>query len=179
MNISYLILLSIWLMLPAYISNPSAALFGGGIPIDFGKRLKDGYRVFGDGKTYRGLIIGTLCGILIGLIQNILSPYIGLPRFPILALFCLSFGSLFGDLTKSFFKRRLGLERGAPLPLLDQLDFVFGSWLLSFIFVREWFLNSFLYEYGNVIIVILIVTPLLHLSVNYIGYKLGVKKEPW
>jgi CDP-2,3-bis-(O-geranylgeranyl)-sn-glycerol synthase len=60
-------------MLPAYIPNPSAALFGGGRPIDFGRRLKDGYRIFGDGKTYRGLVIGTLCGILIGLIQNILS----------------------------------------------------------------------------------------------------------
>jgi len=166
-------------MLPAYIPNPSAALFGGGRPIDFGRRLNDGYRIFGDGKTYRGLIIGTLCGILIGLIQNILSPYIGLPQFPISALFCLSFGALLGDLIKSFFKRRLGLERGAPLPLIDQLDFVFGSWLLSFIFVREWFLNSFLYKYGNIMIVVLIITPLLHLSVNYIGYRLGVKKEPW
>ena len=179
MNILYLILLSIWFMLPAYIPNPSAALFGGGRPIDFGRRLSDGYRIFGDGKTYRGLIIGTLCGILIGLIQNILSPYIGLPQFPISALFCLSFGALLGDLIKSFFKRRLGLERGAPLPLIDQLDFVFGSWLLSFIFVREWFLNSFLYKYGNIMIVVLIITPLLHLSVNYIGYRLGVKKEPW
>jgi len=179
MNILYLILLSIWLMLPAYIPNPSAALFGGGRPIDFGRRLKDGYRIFGDGKTYRGLVIGTLCGILIGLIQNILSPYIGFPKFPISSLLCLSFGALLGDLIKSFFKRRLGLERGAPLPLIDQLDFVFGSWLLSFIFVREWFLNSFLYKYGNIMIVVLIITPLLHLSVNYIGYRLGVKKEPW
>lgn len=166
-------------MLPAYIPNPSAALFGGGIPIDFGKKLKDGYRIFGDGKTYRGIIIGTLCGILIGLIQNILSPHIGLSQFPISALFCLSFGALLGDLIKSFFKRRLGLDRGAPLLLVDQLDFVFGSWLLSYIFVRDWFLNSFLYDYGNIIIVVLIITPLLHLSVNFIGYKLGVKKEPW
>jgi len=166
-------------MLPAYIPNPSAALFGGGRPIDLGKRLKDGYRIFGDGKTYRGLVIGTLCGILIGLIQNIISPFIDLPRFPISALFCLSFGALLGDLIKSFFKRRMGLDRGAPLPLVDQLDFVFGSWLLSYIFVRDWFLNSFLYDYGNIIIVVLIITPLLHLSVNFIGYKLGVKKEPW
>jgi len=176
MNILHLIILGIWLMLPAYVPNPAAALFGGGAPIDLGKKLKDGYRIFGDGKTFRGLIAGTLCGIVIGLIQNILSPMMGLPSFVLPALVCLSFGALLGDLCKSFFKRRFGLRRGASLPVVDQLDLVFGSWLLCFIFVREWFLYNFNLQ---IIVVVLVMTPLLHISMNVIGYKMGVKKEPW
>jgi CDP-diglyceride synthetase len=176
MNILHLIILGIWLMLPAYVPNPAAALFGGGAPIDLGKKLKDGYRIFGDGKTFRGLIAGTLCGIVIGLIQNLLSPMMGLPSFVLPALVCLSFGALLGDLCKSFFKRRFGLRRGASLPVVDQLDLVFGSWLLCFIFVREWFLYNFNLQ---IIVVVLVMTPLLHISMNVIGYKMGVKKEPW
>ena len=176
MNLLHLIILGIWLMLPAYVPNPAAALFGGGAPIDLGKKLKDGYRIFGDGKTFRGLIAGTLCGIAIGLIQNLLSPMMGLPSFVLPALVCLSFGALLGDLCKSFFKRRFGLRRGASLPVVDQLDLVFGSWLLCFIFVREWFLYNFNLQ---IIVVVLVMTPLLHISMNIIGYKMGVKKEPW
>jgi CDP-diglyceride synthetase len=176
MNILHLIILGIWLMLPAYVPNPAAALFGGGAPIDLGKKLKDGYRIFGDGKTFRGLIAGTLCGIVIGLIQNLLSPMMGLPSFVLPALVCLSFGALLGDLCKSFFKRRFGLRRGASLPVVDQLDLVFGSWLLCFAFVREWFLYNFNLQ---IIVVVLVMTPLLHISMNVIGYKMGVKKEPW
>ncbi|VUT26153.1 MAG: hypothetical protein MOIL_01411 [Candidatus Methanolliviera sp. GoM_oil] len=176
MNILHLIILGIWLMLPAYVPNPAAALFGGGRPIDLGKKLKDGYRIFGDGKTFRGLIFGTLCGIAIGLMQNLISSRMGLPSFVLPALFCLSFGALLGDLCKSFFKRRFGLRRGASLPVVDQLDLVFGSWLLCLIFVRVWFLYNFK---PQIIVVVLVMTPLLHISMNIIGYKMGVKKEPW
>ncbi|HQL60331.1 MAG TPA: CDP-archaeol synthase, partial [Methanoculleus sp.] len=41
-------------MLPAYVPNSAAALFGGGTPIDSGRTFGDGRRIFGDGKTYRG-----------------------------------------------------------------------------------------------------------------------------
>jgi CDP-2,3-bis-(O-geranylgeranyl)-sn-glycerol synthase len=81
-----------------------------------------------------------------------------------------------GDLCKSFFKRRFGLRRGASLPVVDQLDLVFGSWLLCLIFVREWFLYNFNVQ---IIVIVLVMTPLLHISMNIIGYKMGVKKEPW
>ena len=37
-------------------------------------------------------------------------------------IFTMAFGSLFGDMFMSFFKRRIGLKRGAPLPVVDQLD---------------------------------------------------------
>ena len=53
---------ALWAMLPAYVPNSAAAVFGGGTPIDFGKTCGDGRRIFGDGKTHRGFFGGVLCG---------------------------------------------------------------------------------------------------------------------
>jgi len=36
---------AIWLMLPAYTANPMAVVFGGGTPIDLGKKWIDGKRI--------------------------------------------------------------------------------------------------------------------------------------
>ena len=55
----YLIIFqAFWFILPAYVANASAKLIGGGIPVDFGKTWKDGKRILGDGKTWRGLLFG-------------------------------------------------------------------------------------------------------------------------
>lgn len=175
-------------MLPAYTPSPTASLFGGGKPIDFGITLKDGKRLLGDGKTFRGLISGTVFGLIVGLIQMIMvangfTPFnIQLPGFgetllgSVAVIFSLSFGSLLGDLFMSFLKRRLKLERGAPLPVIDQLDFVLGAWLLVYLISPVWFVTHFTYK---IIIILLVLTPLLHVSTNVIGYIIGVKKEPW
>ncbi len=99
-------------MLPAYLPNPIAALSGGGTPVDLGKNFTDGKRVFGDGKTFRGLFIGILAGIGIGLAQIWVSGVYGwenLPQHTYLSITLLATGALLGDLGKSFFKRRLGL----------------------------------------------------------------------
>ena len=127
-------------MLPAYIANPTAVVFGGGTPIDLGKNWKDGRRIFGDGKTFRGLIGGTACGIIIRSYPDaghFTCNFLELSRLYL--LFTLSFGALLGDMTKSFFKRRLGYERGAKFPLVDQLDFVAGAWILTYAFDPVWF----------------------------------------
>lgn len=181
---------AVWLMLPAYIPNPMAAVLGGGKPIDGGKKMADGRRILGDGKTYRGLLTGIFFGMVVGLLQmyylskstTLFS--VELPSFAgnslsasaVIVIFTLAFGSLFGDMFMSFFKRRLGLKRGAPLPGIDQLDFVFGAWLLTYIVSPGWFISNFTIP---VIIVLLVLTPVLHLSTNIIGYFIGVKNEPW
>ncbi|MBN2109872.1 MAG: CDP-2,3-bis-(O-geranylgeranyl)-sn-glycerol synthase [Methanosarcinaceae archaeon] len=181
------VLSAVWLMLPAYIPNSAAAVFGGGMPIDGGRTLGDGRRILGDGKTYRGLLAGTICGMLLGLLQiyyqTINSTIFGvkLPSFgelpgALVLIFTLAFGSLSGDMFMSFFKRRLGLKRGAPLPVVDQLDFVFGAWLLTYIASPVWFAGNFT---CSIIIAVLIITPLLHFVTNVIGYFIGVKNEPW
>ncbi|MGZ4912930.1 MAG: CDP-2,3-bis-(O-geranylgeranyl)-sn-glycerol synthase [Halobacteriota archaeon] len=174
-----LIVDALWLMLPAFVPNSSAVLFAGKTPVDFGKTLVDGKRIFGPGKTFEGLIGGTLVGIFVGLLLQLIerSLHLGLPSFdPIYVIVTLSFGAMLGDLIKSFFKRRLGLSRGRPLPVADQLDFVVGAWVLTYIFFPDWFIQNFT---PPVILIVLVLSPLLHLAINLIGYKLGKKQEPW
>ncbi|HPC90230.1 MAG TPA: CDP-2,3-bis-(O-geranylgeranyl)-sn-glycerol synthase [Methanothrix sp.] len=170
-----------WLMLPAYIPNNCAALFGGGTPLDRGSIFQDGRRTLGDGKTFRGTFAGTVCGLLIGLLQNQIAPYFDLPTFgsgfgqlPI--LFALSLGAMMGDIVAAFFKRRMGLQRGAPLFIIDQLDFVVGAWICAMLISPGWFFQNFTID---IMIIVLIITPILHRASNIIGYKMGTKREPW
>ncbi len=175
------IILAIWLMIPAYISNPMAVVFGGGTPVDMGMKWIDGKRILGDGKTIRGLVGGTACGIVAGLIQIYAASVFNNPMVPIptlTAVITLSFGALFGDLIKSFFKRRVGFVRGAELPLIDQLDFVAGAWLLTYIFAHEWFTKYFISS-PSIIVTVLVLTPILHRLTNIFGYNIKLKKEPW
>jgi len=172
---------AIWLMLPAYLPNNCAVIFGGGTPLDFGMKFKDGQRITGDGKTFRGTIAGTVCGIAAGLILNLIAPALGMPavgaglgQMPV--LIGLSLGSMIGDLVASFFKRRLGLKRGAKLYVVDQLDFVFGAWALCIILAPSWFWGNFTLQ---IMLIVLIITPILHRLTNIIGYKIGAKREPW
>ena len=175
------LIIAFWLMLPAYIPNNCAALFGGGTPLDLGRTFKDGRRILGDGKTFRGTIAGTICGIVAGLLLNLIAPTIGMPSFgtgfeqlPI--LLGLSFGAMLGDIVAAFFKRRRGLKRGAPLFVIDQLDFVVGSWLLTMLIAPHWFWQNFNL---TIILIVLLITPVLHRITNIIGYKMGAKREPW
>lgn len=153
-----------------------AVLWGGGTPIDLGRKFRDGKRMLGDGKTYNGFIGGVFGGIVMGVGQNIIAPCLGLPPFTIPALICLPMGAIMGDATKSFLKRRAGLESGAPLPLVDQLDFVFGALILTAIFSYGWFIENFTLW---IIITIIVLTPILHKLFNIIGYKIGKKDVPW
>ncbi|MBI4362178.1 MAG: CDP-2,3-bis-(O-geranylgeranyl)-sn-glycerol synthase [Euryarchaeota archaeon] len=170
-----LLLRSLWLALPAYLPNSAAVLVGGGTPIDFGRKWRDGKRITGDGKTFRGFFGGAACGGALGLLLNLLAPRWGFPVFPWEALVALPLGAMAGDLVKSFFKRRVGVDRGGPLPLADQLDFLLGSWLFGALLVPGWFWASFT---PPVMAVLLVVTPGVHLGVNIIGYKMG-KKDVW
>ena len=164
-----------WLMLPAYLPNPAAVLLGGGMPVDFGRTWR-GKRILGDGKTWRGLFGGTACGVLLAVILNFIAPAIGAPSFSPAAAVCLPLGSLVGDMTESFFKRRGGIERGAPLPIADQLDFLAGAWLLTAAVDWGWFSAHFTLW---VAVAALLITPALHLGVNYVGFRLGKKDVPW
>ncbi len=176
-EIILVIVQAVWLMLPAYISNPSAVVFGGGTPIDLGKTWADGKRILGDGKTVRGLVIGTICGIIIGAMQIFSSSYIDfVPVHTPIAVIMLSFGALLGDIIKSFFKRRFGFPRGTQLLLVDQLDFVAGAWLFTYIFDPVWFASNFSIP---IIVTVLILTPVLHRLTNIFGYYIKIKKEPW
>ncbi|MFW9934617.1 MAG: CDP-2,3-bis-(O-geranylgeranyl)-sn-glycerol synthase [Candidatus Thorarchaeota archaeon] len=183
-----LLLLGFWYVLPAYVAN-GFAVFGKFIksrhPIDGNHTLGDGQLVLGPGKTWEGFVIGLISGVLIGFLQIIGAPfllalilmYLYLPvefvpvvlvNVPLVILVAL--GALVGDLIGSFIKRRLKINRGRPAPILDQLDFLIMAILLgAFITPIPWVLAVFL----------LIVTPLIHLCANVIGYLLRLKQEPW
>lgn len=166
-------------MLPAYLPNPVAALFGGGTPVDLGRTMNDGRRVLGDGKTYRGLVIGILSGIAVGLLQIYCHETFSLSVLPaqtLLSITALSAGALLGDLVKSYFKRRLGKERGESWFLADQYDLVAGALLLTLLVDPGWLLSVMTLP---ILIIILIITPVLHRLVNIIGYYTGVKNVPW
>ena len=179
---SYPILESMFVVLlimsPAYLANTIAVLTGGKYPIDQGKLHSDGNRLLGDGKTWSGLIGGTIGGMLVGYgLIVFIHEYI-MESLDISILFLLSFGALLGDMTASFYKRRQNLQRGDKFPLLDMYDFIFMSLLLCFIFEREWLL-SWILDGWVPLFTILVLTPFLHRGVNIIGYKIGVKNEPW
>ena len=128
-------LTTLYFILPAYFSNGGALAFGGGTPVDFGKKDSKGVRWIGDGVTWRGLIAGTLIGMLTGAVQGLLAPsilsaigpYIITPIITdvhsgIIIGFLLGFGALVGDALGSFLKRRLGIGRGKPAPFLEKED---------------------------------------------------------
>lgn len=170
---------TLYFILPAYFSNGSGLVFGGGTPVDFGKSDKNGVRWIGDGVTWRGLIAGTLVGTLTGAIQGIIAPYIiaqfgqyiitpiitGIPE-GIVVGFLLGFGALLGDAIGSFLKRRLGIGRGKPAPILDQLDFI----IFAIIFVSP------IVELNIIFVVMaLALTLIIHLIANGGAYLLGLK----
>jgi CDP-2,3-bis-(O-geranylgeranyl)-sn-glycerol synthase len=99
-----------------------------------------------------------------------------LPEFPIAAIVAIPLGAMLGDIGASFLKRRTGRERGAPFPGVDQLDFVVGALLLGVVAAPGWFTDTFTLP---VLAVVLVVTPVLHVTTNGLAYALGLKDEPW
>jgi len=186
-----IILQAIWIFLPAYAANGGALLVGGGLPIDLGRKWRDGRRIFGDGKTWRGFFLGSLIGMIVGFSLSTIAGYLdenglnfyGLNRFggfpltiPIVSSLC--FGALLGDLIESFFKRRIGKERGENWFPFDQLDFVLGALCSSFICGSilhlfgftpyNWFLRAFTPLH---LLVIFILSPAFHIVANYLHRK--------
>jgi CDP-2,3-bis-(O-geranylgeranyl)-sn-glycerol synthase len=91
-------------------------------PLDFGLTLRDGSRVLGDHKTWRGVTVGVVaCALAAHLLG--LAFTVGL-----------AFGalSLLADTAASFVKRRLRLAAGTEVPGLDQIpEALLPLWVLS------------------------------------------------
>jgi CDP-2,3-bis-(O-geranylgeranyl)-sn-glycerol synthase len=165
---------AIWFILPAWIGNMLACTFGGGRPIDGGRTFVDGYPILGKGKTVRGLVVGILSAIIVASMQSIAKYTFD----PLIFGFLMGSGAMLGDIVKSFFKRRLNIQSGRPLPLLDQLDFVAGALVMYYVF-GPYVLRNFHPLDWTAIVIIVILTPVAHLSLNALGYKLGMKDVWW
>jgi CDP-2,3-bis-(O-geranylgeranyl)-sn-glycerol synthase len=162
----------------------------------------------GAGKTWRGLAGGAVLGGLTALAVSAIAPHWSfmdgwdygasgsLPgesctdcapmAFAGLRVFLFGAGvgafALIGDAVKSYFKRRRGKEGGAPWVPFDQLDFVVfglaGMLLLSPLLLAGWVWAALTQDWV-IPATLFLLTPVLHVAVNGLGYLLGLKKVPW
>lgn len=160
--------------LPAWFANATPVVLGGGCQLDFGKNWTDGRRIFGKGKTIRGLAAGLFAGTAIGWLEHYLfANYYPSLSFigsgPILG-FVLASGAMFGDLLGSFAKRRLGMESGSEWKGFDQTGFIVFALLFAYLyapFPLVWALILF------------VLSPLAHVATNRIGFWLKLKEVPY
>jgi CDP-2,3-bis-(O-geranylgeranyl)-sn-glycerol synthase len=164
MDIAY----ALYFIFPAYCANAAPVIFGGGRPIDADRTFIDGKPILGSHKTVRGFFAGLIVGTLVSFVQNTVYPLY--QSNPLLG-FALSLGALIGDLFDSFIKRRLGFTPGASFPILDQLDFVVGALLFSLMVPPL--------PHLNLILIIIVITPPIHLLTNVLAFLFGFKSKPW
>jgi CDP-2,3-bis-(O-geranylgeranyl)-sn-glycerol synthase len=165
MDVIQLIAEALKFIFPAYCANAIPVLAGGGPSLDFGKTLRDGRPIFGRNKTFRGFFAGLAIGTIAGVAESYVFDY------AIAFGFLVSLGALMGDLTGAFVKRRLNIPPGGLMPVVDQVDFILGAILFSLLvpIACSW----------GLYVVVLLITPPLHLVANYVAYRLNLKKNPW
>ncbi len=175
-----MIIEALYLLLPAAFSNMVPNLFKWmpylNFPIDNNIKYK-GKPLLGKNKTWRGLISGTVCAMIIAFLQFLLY---SVPFFSSISLldysnflligFLLGLGAHFGDLLESFLKRRIGIKPGQSLIMLDQLDWVMGSLiLLLFVYIPSFklVLTSLILFFG------------LHIIIKHIAFFFKLDTSRW
>lgn len=162
---------TLWFFLPMLIANQFpgfAAILNlpGNFPIN--KKL------FGPNKTwaaYYTAIIGSISTLYLQ--KNFSRSSIFDYERPDLWLVGVSIGIgvVVGDHVKSFIKRRLGIAPGERWWPFDQLDFFAGG-LIAVTPFTGWI------GWGRVLIIILLIL-IIHPLGNQLGYRLGLRKNPW
>jgi CDP-2,3-bis-(O-geranylgeranyl)-sn-glycerol synthase len=176
------ILSIIYFLLPAGLANMAPGLVKKinflNYPLDFKKKVY-GKRLFGNHKTWRGLISGIIMAILIVYIQTLLYQKVYFQNLSLISYSNLNFillgflfgaGALIGDCVESFFKRRLGKKDGESLIFFDQTDWIIGSFLFVSLLVKLP-ISLLLWE--------IIVGFLLHVIIRHLGFWLKIDKEKW
>lgn len=151
------------------------------VPIDAGATIR-GHRLFGDHKTWRGIVVMVVLTALGMMLQAWMSA-----RFPALAKIglldytrinaplagaILGLGYALGELPNSFLKRQLEIQPGVThnyaFMLLDQADSVIGCLLLSPFFWQPTLSQAAM---------ILAVGTGLHLFLNATLFLVGLRKR--
>jgi len=159
-----------WLMLPAILGGicnmvwmKLPVLKSLQKPMDRGKKLKDGRRVFGDNKTWKGFL-----GMIV-----FTAAFAGLfGVFPLWGGALLGFAYVLAELPNSFIKRRMGVTPGKSggfvQTFFDQTDSVIGYVLfLPIVYPATW----------QEIAGILVLAPITHYIANVLLYFAGLKKQ--
>jgi CDP-2,3-bis-(O-geranylgeranyl)-sn-glycerol synthase len=159
-------------LLPIYVANASAMVFGGGTPLDLDGRAWDKRPWLGKGKTFKGTFFGVFFGTMTALVLSAMFPVQTAAMVPNFVLFgfLISCGALFGDIVESFFKRRLGFESGREWVLADQMDFIVGALFFGWFFFKPTLAQ---------IIAILVISLVMHRAANWIAFKAKLKTVPW
>lgn len=185
---SFLYILScIYFFTPAFIANaipPLANTFNIltslNKPIDGGLEIR-GVPIFGSHKTWRGLVCEIISCTLLFQLFIYIDTYFHLNLYSTIGLdvnlintwllgLLLSIGIVFGDIFFAFVKRRLRLRPGTAFIPFDQTNYVIGA----FIFIQP-FVSLPLQFW----IVLFLLTLLIHIVFNRIGYNLGLHKAKW
>lgn len=180
------ILSCLYFFLPAYFTNMTPPLVKRvnlfnflDKEVDFGKKFL-GQPIFGKHKSWRGVILGIIVGILVAFIQKYLYQFPAIKKISLLLNyseinilffgFLISFGAVFGDLLFAFIKRRLKMEPGARFIPFDQTNYVIGA---------AFFLTP-AFKIGIMVwITLFILTLLLHIIFNRLGYCLKIHRAKW
>ena len=174
------ILASVYLFLPAGIANMApvvlAKIAGEGRPIDGGVTWR-GKPLFGAHKTWQGLLGGTVAGVICFFLQQRLYgvpllrsiSIIDYERTPLAIGLLMGGGALCGDLAKSFFKRRLGIDPGRPWFPFDQIDYIAGAILFTFPLIPLTAVQA---------VRVIVTFVVLHLIVSAAGFLLRLKEQP-
>lgn len=181
---STLIIETLWYILPGFIGNISP-IFATKIfknkfsyPMDFGFKLGK-QRLLGKNKTWRGLISSIIIAIIIVYIQTQL--YLsgktieisvidyGKTNFVFLGIL-MGAAAIFGDVLKSFFKRRLKTKPSERWIPFDQLDVPLGFSFFVYPFIQTPF---------NLIMMSFIIAPILSFLTSQLGYIIKIKNTRW
>ena len=158
-------------------------------PIDNKKKLKDGKRLFGDNKTWKGLVGYIIFNIIFSILFGYIWKHAGLEKYNyfymnhintitynILIGFLLGLFYALFELPNSFIKRRLDIKPGKNIKgtlkyffiFLDQADSVFGMALVVWFF----------YPIGILLyILFVLIGALTHIILNMLLYLLHVRKN--
>lgn len=152
-------------------------------PIDGGRTFR-GRRLFGDGKTWRGVVVAVVVSIASVAIQKHLLR--GAPEWLCVVDYthtnaatfgtAMGAGAMLGELPNSFVKRRLDIARGAttkgPLSILfyvwDQIDLLTTAWPAVSFWVRADPL---------VVVASFLVAMGLHPIVSLLGFLIGARRS--
>jgi CDP-2,3-bis-(O-geranylgeranyl)-sn-glycerol synthase len=164
-----------YLFMPAYFANMAPVIFRKvrfmDAPMDLGKKW-NGKPIFGSHKTFRGLFFGILLAMIIAYVQfrfPLGSPLLDYSLWPAIGIL-MGFGAILGDSVESFFKRRVGIKPGKPWVPFDQIDFTLGALIMiSFLEFPGW----------KVAAASIVLSFILHVTVNHIGAFLKIRKNPW
>lgn len=180
------ILFALWFFFPAGLANVAPILAAQApllkrwnTPMDLGHSYK-GKRLLGNHKTWRGIAVGAVAGIVAVWLQvyfyenhqwvRDISQNLNYSQISVIGLgVLLSLGALGGDALKSLLKRRSSVGDGDSWFPFDQLDYIAGGLLLSSLIVDlslQVYVWTVVLWFG------------LHMAFSYLGFLLKLKAKP-